>query len=70
MKAYGLPRSDDLEHPDVADIHEYGLKTSKGGRDYHRNKARKASARRRWKRIARQKVKLEIRQAVQTILDS
>lgn len=65
MKAYGLPRSDDLEHPDVADIHEYGLKTSKGGRDYHRNKARKACARRRWKKLARQEGRREILQAVQ-----
>ena len=30
MKAYGLPRDDNVENPDVVDIHRYGLKSSAG----------------------------------------
>lgn len=53
MKPYGLPRNDDVAHPDVADIKKYGLKTSSGGRDYFKNKHSKAAARRVWKRKER-----------------
>jgi hypothetical protein len=53
MKAYGLPRNDDVENPDVADIKFYGLNTSAGGRDYFKNKSAKAATRRGWKRRAR-----------------
>jgi len=60
MKAYGLPRNDDIEYPDVADIQKYGLKTSRGGRDYFKNKKNKDAARRRWKRRERIKNKLSV----------
>jgi hypothetical protein len=56
MKPYGIPRTSDIESPDVADIHAYGLKTRAGrtdGRSYHRSSANKARARRIWKRKAR-----------------
>jgi len=53
MRAYGLPRNDDVARPDVADIQFYGLKTSAGGRDYFKNKSRKARVRRIWKKKAR-----------------
>ena len=58
MKGYGLPRNDDVEHPDVADIKKYGLKTSAGGRDYFKNKRAKATARRRWKKKERRENKI------------
>ena len=53
MKAYGLPRCDDVENPDVADIKRFGLKTSAGGRDYFKNKDNKKNTRRIWKKKAR-----------------
>lgn len=61
MRPYGLPRDANLAHPDVADIHQYGLKArvgampGKGGdtRGIHKNKARKAATRRYFKRAAR-----------------
>lgn len=56
MKPYGLPRNDDVENPDVADIQLYGLKTSKGGRCYQKPKS-KASSRRIWKKKARKEAK-------------
>lgn len=57
MKGYGLPRNHDVGSPDVSDIHLYGLKTAIGGKDYHKNKAAKASARRLWKKAARRAAK-------------
>ena len=60
MKGYGLPRNDDVGHPDVGDIKRYGLKTAAGGRDYFKNKANKAGTRRIWKRKARAEGKREI----------
>lgn len=61
MKAYGLPRHDDVAHPDVADIHAYGLKSAagnlpgKGGdiRSAHKSSTDKRRARRRFKKAAR-----------------
>jgi hypothetical protein len=60
MKAYGLPRNNDVENPDVADIKTFGLNTSAGGRDYFKNKSTKANIRRIWKRKARRAGKDEI----------
>lgn len=59
MKAYGLPRNDDVEYPDVADIRYYGLKTSASGRKrgIFKNKGSKARIRRIWKKKARRKWK-------------
>jgi hypothetical protein len=49
MKAYGLPRNDDCEHPDVADCLLYGLKSS-----FHKIKSKnKRASRRIWKKFAR-----------------
>lgn len=65
MHAYGLPRSSDVTHPDVMDLHEYGLKSSKGRlanrngehRSYIKNANQKQIARRRYKRQARAEAK-------------
>ena len=67
MKGYGLPRTKDIEYPDLLDIQIYGLKTSTGqleslGGDYrgstktkNRNKNRRT-----WKKIARSLAKRAI----------
>jgi hypothetical protein len=57
MKPYGLPKNDDVANPDVGDIQYYGLKTSAGGRDYFKNKRRKAATRRIWKKKERRRGK-------------
>jgi hypothetical protein len=62
MKGYGLPRNDDVAHPDVADIKHYGLKTSAGGRDMFKSKSAKAATRRIWKKQARNAGRKEIRE--------
>lgn len=54
MRPYGLPRNDDVAHPDKADQLTYGLKGTK-------MKGRKA-ARRVWKKKARQKAKVDPKQ--------
>ena len=55
MKGYGLPRNDDVAHPDIADIRHYGLKTSASGtkRGIFKSKTSKAARRRIWKKKAR-----------------
>jgi len=70
MKGYGLPRNTDIAAPDVADIHQYGLKTGIGhltgpggdAHSYFRNTDAKARARRTWKRAARAEGKAACRQ--------
>lgn len=47
MRGYGLPRNDDVENPDCADILFYGLNIGK------QNSKRKRRARRIWKKLAR-----------------
>jgi hypothetical protein len=72
MKPYGIPRILDVEFPDIADIHRFGLKSSighfseKGGefKSYIRNCHSKASTRRYWKRKARQISKCLIQKAI------
>ena len=59
MRGYGLPRNNDVEYPDIADIKLYGLKTSAGGKDYFKNKDAKAVSRRHWKRKARREGKAQ-----------
>jgi hypothetical protein len=59
MCGYGLPRNDDVAHPDKADIRLYGL-NMKHKADRLRS-AVKQSARRLWKRVARREGKAEIR---------
>ena len=69
MKAYGLPRDLDIEFPDLADIHSYGLKSSrgrlpgKGGdiKNSFRRPATKRATRRIWKKKARLAAKRELR---------
>jgi hypothetical protein len=56
MIGYGLPRNNDVEYPDVADIQYYGLNTSSGGKCYQKSK-KKRRARRMWKKITRRKAK-------------
>jgi hypothetical protein len=67
MKAYGLPRDDDVENPDVADIKLYGLKTSIGGRDYFKNKQAKRNTRRIYKKKERIRAKLIIKQELDNV---
>ena len=70
MRAYGLPRNDDVANPDIADIREFGLKSStgrfreKGGdyRAYNRNARLKARVRRVYKRRARAEGKSAVSQ--------
>lgn len=60
MRAYGLPRNNDVEFPDVADIQRFGRASHVGRlpgksgdfRPYIRGK-NKAATRRYWKRVAR-----------------
>jgi len=67
MKGYGLPRYPDMDAPDLADIANYGLKTSTGqlkskGGDFRgsaRTK-RRNTARRFWKKQARIEAKRTI----------
>jgi hypothetical protein len=54
MKPYGIPRTKDVEYPDVSDIQKYGLKTSVGGKCCQRSK-NKAISRRYWKKVERKK---------------
>lgn len=58
MKAYGLPRNPDVEHPAVADVCLYGRASHVGqvpGNEHSiiRSSAFKRRARRIWKRAAR-----------------
>ena len=65
MKPYGVPRLKDLESPDCADIHKFGLKSSKsrvkgiGGdiKNSFRKPQSKKSSRRVWKGKERQKAR-------------
>jgi len=61
MKPYGLPRNDDVAHPDVADIKRFGLNTSAGGKDYFKNKRTKAAVRRIWKKKERAQAKEDLK---------
>jgi len=68
MKAYGLPRALDIEHPDLMDIRVYGLKSSTGqirskGGDYrgHNKSKTRNAARAVWKGKARAAAKQNIR---------
>ena len=70
MIPYGLPRNDDVAHPDCADVLEYGLASRRRnlpgpGGDTHnsvRNPAAKARARRRFARHARAAAKATCRE--------
>jgi hypothetical protein len=74
MRGYGLPRTLDLEFPDVADIQTYGLKScvgsirGKGGdhRGIQKSKRKKAS-RRIFKKSARTQMKRNIRNEISSI---
>lgn len=73
MKAYGVPRLNDVEFPDCADICLYALKSSVGhfakkSGDYpsaHRHASTKRNFRRVWKRRARAAGKAEIRASIE-----
>jgi len=68
MKPYGLPRWKNIEFPDVADIQEFGLKSSAGnlpkkGGDIHssfRSSSGKRGTRRVYKKRERLRVKREL----------
>ncbi len=52
MRGYGLPRNDDVAHPDVGDIRFYGLSVQpESGRTSAR---RRRASRRTWKKKYRQ----------------
>ena len=67
MKAYGLPRNDAIEHPDVGDIQEYarashvGRFPEKGGdfRSYMKTSKKRKATRRIWKKAERSRAKTE-----------
>lgn len=66
MRPYGVPRDPELNCPDVATIHQYGLKSRAGRLPGKSGKARsgqkpkkKQNSRRRWKRAARREGKRE-----------
>ena len=68
MKPYGLPRTLDIESPDLVDIFNYGLKTSTGqllskGGDFRGSvkKKNRKIMRRFWKKRQRQKQKKEMK---------
>jgi hypothetical protein len=58
MKAYGLPRNDDVANPDKADIKLYGLSTPDRCSRADRGKN---SSRRLWKKKARNAMIAQIR---------
>lgn len=67
MRGYGLPRNQDVEYPDMCDLHTYGLNSSAGclkgkGGDIrsHQHTDNKQTARRYWKKRERQRVKREL----------
>ena len=69
MRGYGLPRYFCVEHPDVADIKEFGLNSSTGRipkkngdiPSYFHNSASKRSTRSIYKRRARAQAKNDLR---------
>jgi len=69
MKAYGIPRKQEVEHPDMVDIHRFALKSSVGRLDSKsgeyknsfRNTDSKASTRRIWKKKERINSKVSVR---------
>ena len=68
MKGYGLPRNDDVAHPDCGDLRFYGLQSSaghlrgKGGDIRGLRTSGKRKARRRWKKMARREGKAMCRE--------
>ena len=75
MKPYGIPRTKDVEWPDVADIQNYGLAShvgkfaSKSGeyKSYTRNTTNRNITRRHFKRIERINAKNTIQQELKLI---
>lgn len=68
MKAYSIPRNDDVENPDTADSRNYGMKTSRANtprgqgddtRSQFKSPHAKATTRRYFKRLARANGKLQ-----------
>ena len=66
MRGYGLPRNSDVQWPDVADLHAYGLRFNYtrpgkyGPKPAIRSAASRRWARRFWKRVARREGKASI----------
>lgn len=60
MKGYGLPRNDDVAHPDLADISFFGLKAGRLHPKWTANGDNKRKTRRIWKKKARQAGKRRI----------
>jgi hypothetical protein len=55
MRGYGLPRNDDVAHPDKGDGGRFGLK------GFKLHSPKKRAARRRWKKRERLRVRASIR---------
>ena len=73
MKGYGLPRTLDIEFPDLADIRNFGLKTSTGalagpGGDFRGSTKvhARTTSRRYWKKLERTHAKRDIYNALNT----
>ena len=77
MRAYGLPRNNDIANPDIADIHTYGLKSSTGrlpkrSGEYkgYVGSEEKRIARRRYKKVERLSAKHDIRNMIVAGVDA
>ena len=57
MKGYGLPRTKDIECPDLGDIAMYGLKAGKLHPKWTANGDNKKRTRRIWKKMERGRVR-------------
>ena len=60
MKGYGLPRNDNVAHPDLGDIRRFGLKAGRLHPKWTANGDSKRRTRRFFKRIARREGRKEI----------
>lgn len=57
MRGYGLPRTKDIESPDLADIACYGLKAARLHPKWTANGDNKKRARRIWKKAERSRAR-------------
>jgi len=68
MKPYGLPRHDDVAHPDCGDLSAYALKSSKGhskqkGGDF-KNTVRSSNVKRQTRRLFKKAERLRCKQSL------
>jgi len=61
MRAYGIPRYEELDFPDVGTIQEFGLKQAVGGKNYCKNSKTKRATRRIYKKRERTRIRQSLR---------